>query len=146
MVGGSVRALLINRITGKPSRRRDWQASDGRVKINDQKLHLKRSQKDKKRSFNTLPLDLNCRPHRKRYTLQLQKEEGYYFTTQQDKGRISPCPATVQPKKGPYTLNFQLPPKDSSFITAPPKSPFSSIKEWFLPLFSDCGSFVCSWS
>ena len=48
-------------------------------------------------------------------TLQRQQEEGYYFTTPPEEGRISLHPATTQPMRGCHNsanekpLHFELP-------------------------------------
>lgn len=50
---------------------------------------------------------------------------------QQEEEKIPFCPVTARPMKSHYTSNIQIPPRDSLFITAPPKF----IKEYSPLLF-----------
>ena len=57
------------------------------------------NRKHLKRNGKALALNFNYITNSKRHILHLQQEESYYFTTQQEEGRLSPCPATALPMR-----------------------------------------------
>ena len=107
----------------------------GSLKINKQTRHLKWSQETRRGRSHTLPLNINCIPNRKRCTFSSPGEEGYYFTTQQEEGRISPCLATLQPVRDCHNSttkkDSQFPPMDSVY-NSPFQHPLLFYKRMFL--------------
>ena len=59
---------------------------------------LKWNGKARRRSSQALPFNFDYITNR-RFILHLQQEESYYFSTQQEERRISPCRAMVLPKR-----------------------------------------------
>ena len=107
------------------------------VKINEQKPHLKWSQEARRGNSHTPPLDLNCRPNKKNVAT--------YHPAGGRKNFSLPCNSPTN-ERLPHSANekprhFELPVSSNGpFVynkTAPPSSPFSTIKEHLPRLFLD---------
>lgn len=92
----------------------------------------------------TLPLTINCRPHRKTCGLQMNTTLATILLTPQEGGRFFSALATAQPMRNFHIsanetpLHFQLPICSNGLLVynSPSQIPLSSIKEPFCSLIS----------